>query len=134
MRKIIAAALLALSLSACASQVQTLSNAYSALTSATVSPTAIIVAANSFDALEATATNYLRRPSCARSAVILCRKVGAAAKIKRAILSGRVARDKAEQFLVEHPGQLGSQGLYDALSSSVNVLQSVMAQYQIGSN
>lgn len=105
-------------------------NAWEAATTSTVSPTVVIVAANSFDALEVTATNYLKLPKCT-SATNVCRSPEATAKIIPAIRAGRVARNNLEQFMRDHPGQLGSQGSYDALKAAINTLNDIFATYSI---
>lgn len=127
MRKLLIIAL-ALSLTACSN----LKNAWEVATTASVSPTAVYVAANTFDALEATATNYLRLPKCGATNTKICRDQNAVAAIIPAIRSGRVARTNLEQFLKTHPGQLGPQGLYDALTASITTIQNIYAQYNIG--
>jgi len=127
MKRIILAAALAFSLTAC-TQVQ---NVWDTVTSASVTPTTVIVAANTFDALEATATNYLRLPKCTGSNGPVCRDKAATAQIIPAVRAGRVARTNLEQFFKDHPGQLGPKGLYDALTAAISTLQSVFAQYQI---
>ena len=108
-----------------------LQNAWQTVTSASVTPTTVIVAANTFDALEATATNYLRLPKCTGSNGPVCRDRAATAQIIPAVRAGRVARANLEQFFKDHPGQLGPQGLYDALTASITTLQSVFAQYNV---
>lgn len=109
----------------------TVTNLYNAATGATVSPTAVIVAANSFDALEATATNYIRLKKCSATSGPICRNPDAVAAIVPAIRSGRVARNNLEQFLQDHPGALGPQGLYDALQESIDTLRKAFAQYGV---
>ena len=126
MKKLLLVFALAASLGGCAN----LTNAWQTLTGATVSPTAVYVAANSFDAVEVTATNYLRlchssmsNPGCSKSAI---------AAVIPAVRSGRIARNNLEQFLRAHPNAVGASGLYDALVTSTNTLQSVIATYNIG--
>jgi hypothetical protein len=134
MRKLLAITALALSLSVggCATQFgQKVEGVVSAITGATVDPQSVIVASNIFDGLERTATNYLRLKKCNGSTPI-CRDPGATKAIIPAIRSGRVARNNLQQFMTDHPGQLGPTGLYDALQSSINTLQSAFAQYNIG--
>jgi hypothetical protein len=104
----------------------------SAITGATVSPQAVIVASNVFDGLERTATNYLRLKRCNGTNGPICRDPGATKALIPAIRSGRVARDNLQQFMKDHPGQLGPSGLYDALQTSINTLQAVFAQYNVG--
>ncbi|MDE2105527.1 MAG: hypothetical protein KGL39_50335 [Patescibacteria group bacterium] len=127
MKKLLVAAIVALSLGACA-QIQT---AYDAVSGAKVSPTAVIVAGNSFDALEATATNYLRLKKCNGSNGPVCRDPKATAIIIPAVRSGRVARTNLEQFMKDHPGELGPQGLYDSLKVSIDTLRQAFSQYNI---
>ena len=117
-------------LTGCAGELQKFKNAYDVVTSSSVSPTMVYVAANTFDALEATATNYLRLPKCGGLATV-CRNQNAVVVIIPAIRSGRVARNNLEQFLKDHPGQLGPQGLYDALTQSITILQNIYTQYGI---
>jgi hypothetical protein len=127
MKKLVLGLALALGLTACAS----LQNDWAVLTSSQVTVTTVAVAGNTFDALEATATAYLRLPRCSGTNGPACRSPSATAAIIPAVRSGRVARNNLEQFFTDHPGQLGPQGLYDALQASISTLQGVIAQYQI---
>lgn len=124
MKKLILISMLALSVGGCAQ----LTNAYNALTGVSVSPTAVIVAANAFDGLEATATNYLKLPKCGS---FPCRNQNAVMAIIPAIRSGRIARNNLEQFLAANPGALGPQGLYNALTAATDTLKQVFLQYGI---
>lgn len=127
MKKLVPALLLALALAGCASLTKT----WDAVTGATVSPAAVIVAANAFDALEVTATNYLRLKKCNGTNPV-CRDPAVTKIIVPAVRSGRVARNNLEQFLKDNPGKLGPSGLYNALTSSINTLQGVIATYNVG--
>src|SRR5476651_1542745 len=129
MKKLILGLTLAFGLVACAQ----LQNDLAVLTSTQVTVTTVTVAGNTFDALEATATAYLRLPRCSGTNGPACRDPGATAKIIPAVRSGRVARNNLEQFFTDHPGQLGSQGLYDVLQASIATLQGVISTYHIGS-
>jgi hypothetical protein len=125
MKRFLIISFLALGISSCA-QLQT---DFGIITGATVSPTAVYVARNSFDALEVTATNYI--VFCKRNpATTGCSKT-AIAQIIPAVRAGRVARTNLVQFQKDHPGQLGTSGLYDALVSATNTLQSISNQYNI---
>lgn len=104
----------------------------SAITGATIDPQAVIVASNVFDGLERTATNYLRLKRCSSTNRPICRDPAATMKIVPAIRSGRVARNNLQQFMSDHPGQLGPSGLYDALQASITTLQSVFTEYNVG--
>jgi hypothetical protein len=131
MRKLLLSLSLVLGLGACAN----LQNEWAkiaVLSSAQVTVTTVVVAGNTFDALEATATAYLRLPKCTASNGPICRDTNATKAIVSAVRSGRVARNNLKQFFIDHPGQLGPQGLYDALQTAIGTLQSVIATYNIG--
>lgn len=131
MRRFLTIALIALlpTLGGCA-LFQKLDNAFQVLTSASVSPQAVVVAVNSFDALEATATRYLRLVKCNGANGPVCRDPVISAKVIDAIQKGRIARNNLEQFANTHPGQLGSQGLYDALQTTISTIQDVLPSIQ----
>lgn len=132
MKKLLIMLLIAPLLGACATTFgQELSNIYNAATGATVSPAAVLVAGNSFDAVEKTATNYIvfcsghrTNPACANFITIRSQLVPA-------VRSGRAARNNLEAFMKANPGALGPAGLYNALQASVQTLQDVMTQYHI---
>lgn len=110
-------------------QVNSLYQAASKISDASVSPTAVIIAANGFDAIEVTAANYLTLPRCPK--VTVCRDPQATKVLIPAIKSGRIARNNLKAFLRTHPGQLGSKGLYDALNASISTIQGIISQYNI---
>lgn len=116
---------LCLALGSCAN----LTNAYNVVTGVTVSPRAVVIAANAYNAAAISAKNYIvyctPRPQpagCSDTAI---------AKIIPAVRSGRDARNSLEQFLTDHPGKLGPTGLYDALTSATATLQSIASRYNI---
>lgn len=127
MKKFLAIGLVALSLGGCAQ----LKNDWNAVTGATVSPEAVLVAANSFDALEATATNYLTFCKANRTLSICASYVAARKQILPAIRSGRVARNNLENFLQQNPGQLGPSGLYNSLIAAISTIQGTINQYSV---
>jgi len=106
-------------------------SAVASLNSAKVSPAVILAASNSFDAVQVTAENYLRLPSCRRATTAICRQPAATKPIGNAILAGRKARDAAQDFLRDHPGELGPKGLYDALTASVGTVRDIFNQYNV---
>ncbi len=97
----------------------------------TVSPEAIYIARNAFDTAEVSATNYLNLKRCPTNAPF-CRSPVATAKLIPAIRAGRQARNAATAFLDQHPGQLGTQGLYDGLVSATDTIKAILAQYNVG--
>ncbi len=121
---------LALCLGGC-SYYKTVTDAFSSLSQAKVSPKAIIIAANTFNALEATATNYIEQKRCDGKNGPFCRNPSAMAVIVPAIRSGRGARDELIAFMKAHPGQLGPQGTFDALTSANTVLQKTFDLYRV---
>lgn len=134
MKKIILAAILTLGLAGCAqfqAFEQKASDIWSTVTHYSISPKAVIVGGYSFDALEATATNYLTLKRCTGSNGPVCRSQAATKQIIPAVRSARAARDAAEQFLADHPGQLGNQGLYDAMVAAGKVLLGIFDKYGI---
>jgi hypothetical protein len=128
MRKIALVLSLAFGLASCAG----LNNAYTTLSGTTVSPTAVYIAANAFDAVEVTATNYLKLKQCSSTSGKICRSPAATKQIIPAVRSGRVARTNLENYMNQNPGALGPVGLYNALTAATNTLQAVVAQYNIG--
>jgi hypothetical protein len=116
MKKFLLLIPLCLALGACA----TLENTWSVITGASVSPTQIIVAANAFDAGEATATQYLLYCK-ANPAASPCALATRQAVIK-AVRAGRVTRGQLEPYIVS--GAAGPSALYNALVATVTQLQS----------
>ena len=132
MKRLFALILLAPLLGACATPFgQELQNVYGAVTGATVSPAAVLVAGNSFDAIEKTATNYINFCSANRPNPACKNFVTIRGQLVPAIRSARAARTNLEAFMKAHPGALGPAGLYNALQASVQTLQDVMTQYHI---
>lgn len=132
MKKILIITALALSLGGCAGTrlgdfIATIQSA----ATGSVSPEAIYVARNAFDAVEVSATNYLTLKRCPVNAPF-CRDKEATKQLVPAIRSGRDARNAATQFLKEHPNELGSQGLYDALTTSTDTIKKILARYNGG--
>ncbi|MFB6460443.1 hypothetical protein [Bradyrhizobium tunisiense] len=139
MRKVMLAAAMALAVVAAGcSQVretwQKIEHVAEAVTQSKVSPEAIVLLASTFDAFEATAKNYIDprlNKRCDGSNGPICRDPNATIALNRAVRAGRQARNDVKRFLRDHPGELGTQGLYDALKQSVETLRGIFAQYGI---
>ncbi|MDE2096635.1 MAG: hypothetical protein KGL39_05255 [Patescibacteria group bacterium] len=114
---------LALELSGCAT--------VSTLFGTTISPTQIIVAGNAFDAVEATATNYLSLPACVSGGTLVCRDATVAGKIVPLIRAGRQERSALEGYSNANAGAPVPVSLYDTLQSTIASLQSLFATYSI---
>jgi hypothetical protein len=110
---------LVLGLGACAQ----LKTAYQLVTDTAVSPTQIIVAANSFDALEGTATQYL--VYCKSNlAVPACSAANRRAVIKYT-RAGRAARNQLETYIVQNAN--APSAIYNSLVSAINSLSATPA-------
>lgn len=131
MRKILPILLLPIALLSfgCAQQLQELKNVYSLVTSATVSPTAIIVAGNSFDALEGTGTQYLiycksfrTDPICAPGTVD---NPGPLRQVLKYTRAGRAARNQLETYITTNTAAPSI--LYNTLITAINNLNTTPA-------
>lgn len=118
MKKFLAIGLLAFSLSGCAS----LQTTWSVITGASVSPTQIIVAANAFDAGEASATQYLL--FCKANPVVSYCALKTRQTVVAAVRAGRVARSQLEPYIVS--GTAGPSAIYNTLVGIVSSLQTLV--------
>ena len=116
MKKFLLLALLALPLGACA----TLQTDWAIITGTQVSPTQILVAANAFDAGEATATQYLLYCKATVPAPSYCALATRQAVVK-AVRAGRVARAQLEPYITS--GTAGPSAIYNTLVATVQSLQ-----------
>lgn len=125
MRKYLAAALVlgSLALGGCASELQKLHTVYSIVTETTVSPSTIIVAANSFDALEATATQYLSYCK-ANLSTSACSADNRRTVIK-AVRAGRAARNQLETYVTNNTA--APSAIYNTLVAAINTLNTSAA-------
>ena len=123
----LALALFVVPLAGCA-DFRAVTNTIGAIADASVPAKTVIIAANSFGAVEATAKNIIvactpvQRPAACNDTVLR--------KLIAAVRAGRNARDGLESFLAAHPGQLGSKGLYDALQASIATITQAISTYQ----
>lgn len=102
------------------------------VTGATVTPQQAYIAANAFDTIEATATQYLQLPACGSTASKLCRASAGVNAIVPAIRIGRTARNNLEAAVTASNGQPVSASLYSALTAQTSTLQQIVATYNIG--
>lgn len=126
----------ALALGGCAKLVETaqfVSTANAAVQDLTVSPEAVLIASNAFDAVQVTATNYLRLKRCTGENGPLCRDPDYTKTLIASIKTGRQARDDLQQFLRDNPGKLGKAGLYNALVQSIDSIRGMIATYTAAS-
>lgn len=97
-----------------------LQNAWDVLANAAVSPTQIIVAGNTFDALEATATQYLSYCKSVGYVPQPCKLVNRR-PVVQAVRAGRAARNGLEPYVVA--GTAGPQAIYNTLVQAISTLQ-----------
>lgn len=109
-----------------------LTNAINVVTGTSVTPSQAYIAANAFDAVEATATTYLQLPACATGASAVCRTASAVNSIVPAIRIGRIARNSLEAAVNAGGGAPVSVSLYNALTGQTATLQAIVNQYGIG--
>jgi hypothetical protein len=117
MKKYLVIAALALSLGGCAS----VTKVWDIATGITVSPTQIIVAANAFDAGEASATQYLLFCKATRPAPSYC-ALSTRRSVISAVRSGRAARNQLEPYIVSSTA--GPSALYNTLVAAITTVQS----------
>lgn len=120
MKKILAIIVLSVGLAGCASTLQKLDTAWQIVTSASVSPTQIIVAGNAFDALEATATQYLLYCKSVNYLPQPC-TLGNRKPVVAAVRAGHTARNSLEPYVVS--GTAGPAALYNTLIAAITQLQ-----------
>ena len=128
MRKLVLVAMLALgaALGGCA-QLQKVESAFQAATGKVVSPTAVLIAINAFDAIEATATHYVALPRCG-GATQVCRDPVVTAKIITAVKAGRADRNTLKAALRLNPGaNLSLVDVYDDLGNSTAALTAALS-------
>ena len=116
MKKLLLAVSLVLALGGCTN----LQNAWQMITSASVSPTQIIVAANSFDAAEASATQYLLYCKATVPVPTYC-ALKTRQIVVAAVRAGRTARNGLEPYIVS--GTAGPSALFNTMVTSINTLQ-----------
>jgi len=106
---------LALALTDCAG----LQTVYKVATETTVSASTVVVAANAFDAIEGTATQYLNY--CRGNLSVPACSADNRRTVIRAVRSGRAARNKLETYIAG--GTPAPSVVYNVLITSINTLQ-----------
>jgi hypothetical protein len=115
MNRILVLFLLAVSLGGCAS----LQKDWAIITGTTISPTQIIIAANAFDAAEASATQYLLYCK-ANPTVSYCARATRVSVVS-GVRAGQAVRTQLEPYIVS--GTAGPVALYNSLIAAVTSLQ-----------
>lgn len=124
MKKLLIISLLCLGLGGCASlssDIAKLSQVYTVVTTATVPPTTIIITANAFDALKATATNYGKYCIQGKFIDAIC-SAGNRRKVVQFVRSGTAARNQLELSITTNTPATAT--IYNTLVAAVNGLKS----------
>src|SRR6267154_3509298 len=119
MKRLLAIGLLALTLGGCASTLAKLETAYEVVTTASVTPTQIVIAGNAFDAAEIGATGYLTYCSTHKAespCALVTRK-----RVVASVRAGRTARNALEPYVLA--GSAGPVVLYNALINAVSAIK-----------
>lgn len=119
MKKILSVLLLGLVLAGC-TQLQAIQGIYTAATTATVPAGTVVITANAFDALKATAVNYGQYCIAQKFPLPIC-SAGNRRIVVKAIRAGTAARVQLEASLTT--GQPAVASVYNVLVAAVNSLQ-----------
>lgn len=123
----------ALSLGGCADTIQKAETAFNIVTGQIVTPTDVIVAANAFDGVKATATNYLRLPICPKAT--LCRISSATGPTIAAIKAGTADRNTLKAAVRANPtSNLTLVQVYQDLKNTTGTLENLIVQYNMGAS
>jgi hypothetical protein len=110
-----------LALSGC----NTISNLYT-IASGSASPSQVYVAANAFDAVEGTATQYLRLPLCPQSQPV-CRTKTTSQVVYNNVKTARAARNALEAYMTANPGAPVPVSNYNILVTALQTLNALVA-------
>lgn len=110
---------------------QDLDNINNVLSGAALSPRAVVIAGNSVNAIQDTATAYLALPLCRSGSTPVCRIKAATQPIKRAVLAMRAARNGLEDWIDAHPGSAPPASLYEKVTAAISVLFAVITKYRV---
>lgn len=120
----IAAGLIALSLCGQTSGCTTISNLYT-IASGSASPNQVYIAANAFDGIEGTATQYLLLPLCPKGAPV-CRTGATSSAVYNNIVAARAARNALEAYMTANPGAPVPVSNYNILVTALQTLNALV--------
>ena len=135
MKKLFIVVAIALSLAGCQGTrfgdfIATAGNAITAAENA-VTPQQIYIAANAFDAVKVSATNYLGLRRCPTNAPF-CRDPSVTKKLIPLIRAGTIARNNAVAWARANPNGFADKTLYEKLTAITSTIEEMMRQYNIG--
>lgn len=122
----LALALCGLGLGGCA-ELQKVETAFQTVTGNVVAPQAVLVAINAYDAIEVTATSYIRLPRCGTGPTI-CRDPAITAKTIPLIKAGRADRNQLKAALRANPGaSISLLDVYNDLNNTTAALTALFS-------
>ena len=135
MKKLLVIVVITLSLAGCQGTrfgdfIATAGNAITAAENA-VTPQQIYIAANAFDAVKVSATNYLKLRRCPTNAPF-CRDPSVTKKLIPLIRAGTIARNNAVSWARANPNGFADKTLYEKLTAITSTIEEMMRQYNIG--
>lgn len=126
MRKLMLAAAIALSVAGCAG-IQKFETAFQTVTGNIVSPQAVFIAINAFDAIEAAAKNYVNLPRCGTGPTV-CRNPVITASVAKYVRAGRIDRNQLKAALRANPNAAVSLvAIYNDLGNTTSLLSAALA-------
>ncbi len=133
MKKLLAIIAISLTIGGCAGLTRTFETVQNAVTAAenAVTPQQIYIAANAFDAIKVSATNYLLLKRCPQNAPF-CRDPAVTKKLVPLIRAGTVARNNAVTWARANPNGFADVSLYEKLTSITGTIEEMMRQYNVG--
>lgn len=122
-----------LAIGGCAQIQKTFDTVGNAITAAenAVTPQQIYIAANAFDAIKVSATNYLELKRCPQNAPF-CRDPAVTKKLIPLIRAGTVARNNVVAWARANPNGFADVSLYNKLTAITSTIEEMMRKYNIG--
>lgn len=96
-------------------------------TGSSVTPNAVYVAANAYDAAVVSATNYDRLPLCTANTSLVCRTTAATKSVDAAIRAGRTYRNQLIAYVNANPGEVVPVSNYNALVGAISTIQTYVS-------
>lgn len=128
-------AMLGIGLAACS--LQSIENAWTTVSGATVSYKVALTSVAGFNALQDTGAAYLRLPTCTTTSGPICHDRHATAPMKAAFLTGRRARDDVLTYMKTNPCDAAGNcpvmpnGVLAGLQGAINELNTLYATYKV---
>lgn len=93
------------------------------VTGSSVTPNAVYIAANAYDAAVVSATAYDKLPLCTTNVSYVCRTAATTATLDAAIRNGRSLRNQLIAYVNANPGEVVPVSNYNALVAVIGTIQ-----------